>query len=218
MRNIDKGSEPAELLRYRKGTPGATWEGLPGDVKDAMRRALRREQGGLCAYCCRRVHPGAHRCRIEHVVPQARAPERVLEWANIVLCCDGNKGEPPQHTTCDVHKAHRPLARLDPNAYPEKWIRHCRGGRVDSKNPDDDATTQDLEETLNLNQTRLLLNRRRAVDGLREAMARTPGTWTAKAIRKRILALERSADDLVEFQPTLVYWLRRRLRRAEVDP
>ena len=60
MLPIDKGKPPRELAdakRRIKGTPDAVlnWEGLDGHERKAVLRSLIDEQGGLCAYCTRRI-------------------------------------------------------------------------------------------------------------------------------------------------------------------
>lgn len=47
MRLIRKGAEPPLLLGYRK-TQGARYDGLPADAKIELRKALVRDQHGLC--------------------------------------------------------------------------------------------------------------------------------------------------------------------------
>ena len=69
MIKITKGKEPIEWTEVRN-TPGVTYENAP---KDELRKSLLNEQGGLCAYCMRRVSfiPGTTTTtRIEHIKPR----------------------------------------------------------------------------------------------------------------------------------------------------
>jgi hypothetical protein len=55
MRTITKGSEPKSLRDYR-AVPGATYDGKDFTrVKNAIRKALLRDQHHVCCYCMRRI-------------------------------------------------------------------------------------------------------------------------------------------------------------------
>ena len=50
MIEIKKGTEPKELLEYRK-KEFASYADMKGDVKEKVMKSLLSEQGHLCAYC-----------------------------------------------------------------------------------------------------------------------------------------------------------------------
>ena len=87
------------MLRYRKGktpsclaalqsTPGAKWSSLGGTERSEIRSALTRDQGGLCAYCQRRLPAEDHAdvtrgFKIEHW--EARAEEQGdFQWRHLL--------------------------------------------------------------------------------------------------------------------------------------
>jgi uncharacterized protein (TIGR02646 family) len=117
MRRIVGGVPPKSFSRYRAAR--ATYGELSAD-KD-IRRALRDQQKGLCAYCERRlrdVERDDHRTRIEHFHPQAGTrwdadcqvcsgagsqADSPTTWTNLLLCCDGNE-HAGEDFTCDKLK------------------------------------------------------------------------------------------------------------------
>ena len=54
MIEIKKGTEPKELLEYRK-QEFASYADMKGDVKEKVMKSLLSEQGHLCAYCMSRI-------------------------------------------------------------------------------------------------------------------------------------------------------------------
>ena len=57
MIEIKKGTEPKELLEYRK-QEFASYADMKGDVKEKVMKSLLSEQGHLCAYCMSRIDEG----------------------------------------------------------------------------------------------------------------------------------------------------------------
>ena len=57
MRHIEKGPEPVQWMQYRlnQGPPAPRYEDAPGPALQAVREALLRDQGWLCAYCMKRI-------------------------------------------------------------------------------------------------------------------------------------------------------------------
>lgn len=96
MRSIDKGTEPQALRQWKRqnqDTPqNLHYDNLPSDIRDAVKEALLREQGGLCAYTLRRIgqSPG---CHIEHVEPQNSAPDKDLDYRNMAACVPSSGGD-----------------------------------------------------------------------------------------------------------------------------
>jgi uncharacterized protein (TIGR02646 family) len=122
MIKITAAAPPLIFGFYRAN--GATYAELASD--DALRKALFDEQGGLCAYCERKlayVLGGPHSTRIEHFHPQNPAAASTLDaqacrrasgaprlvdsdttWANLLLCCDGQEAQGSSFRHCDVTK------------------------------------------------------------------------------------------------------------------
>lgn len=93
MIEIKKGTEPKELLEYRK-QKYASYASMDSDVKKKVIKSLLSEQGHLCAYCMSRIDEGdgKHKATIEHCTPQAMTTEAErLNYRNMVAVCWGNR-------------------------------------------------------------------------------------------------------------------------------
>lgn len=89
MRKIHKGQEPFTLEKWKRGNPGKRYKDLPHEHRRAIRESCLEEQYGLCAYCCHGITIDcAHN---EHVDAQNSAPNRTLDFSNIVASCNHPK-------------------------------------------------------------------------------------------------------------------------------
>lgn len=193
MRLVRKSKEPKELLEYRL-LPGATFDGLPSGVKSAVRKALVRDQGGLCCYCMRRIRDDddkerkqleqqqVSQVRIEHWKPQSKHAALQLAWLNLFAACNGNEGSSPNDQTCDVRKGDREMT-LDPllpkhiaslhycesASNPEPLPQDRKSLEIGSTNPD---IQEDLEHVLNLNHAMLRRNRKEAIQAMVDGLVR----------------------------------------------
>lgn len=165
------------MIRYRKGgaparltalaaTPGTGWRGLGAPDKDELRAALVRDQGGLCAYCQRRISAevkadGRPRMNIEHWAARSVYPALALTWTNLLGVCDGAAPSPPDlagplKPHCDVGRGAQPLF-LHPvegqGPDPRQYLEYASDGRVRAARPL--PADRDDVETLNLNDPRL---------------------------------------------------------------
>lgn len=85
MRKIDKGMEPQSLTRFNRSDNTSRYRDLPPEESRSIRSSCISEQYGLCAYCCQSITiDDAHN---EHVEAQDRAPNRTLDFSNIVASC-----------------------------------------------------------------------------------------------------------------------------------
>jgi hypothetical protein len=57
-------------------------------------------------------HPRPEATKIEHIQPR-RHREGLLDWNNLVACCDGRQGQRPPLQTCDTKKADTDFACLN---------------------------------------------------------------------------------------------------------
>lgn len=169
---IRRGREPVELTEY-KVRPGACYAELPPETRKAIREQLLEEQGGLCAYCMKRLI-GTYQVRIEHY--QARHPEgvqpeenRELDYNIMLGVCYGNsiEGGNPEQMTCDAHRGNRTLTVSPFKPHSIEQIRYSVDGTILSDNPE---IEQDLNDVLNLNgeKTPLKLHRKGALDSLKK--------------------------------------------------
>ena len=162
MKFIEKSREPKSLRDWKKankGLPHATdYEAISGDVKAALRKAMRREQGDLCAYTMARIDEfkGSH---IEHVQPQKHYPERATDYRNMVLCV-------PEKGPCEYGAIRKGDTRIDESNFVSRFTESCEGrlryrlsGRVVPAS-EADAAAKSTIEILNLNH-QILINARR---------------------------------------------------------
>lgn len=200
MISAPKGPAPTCLNRLMD-TPGADWNSAHGDQKQAMREALKRDQGALCAYCQRRVDSTDAGMRIDHWHPR-EAGGGVFEWTNLVGSCTHRQ-------TCDVAKHETPLF-LHPvrgrGPDPRRFLRYLGDGSVTA---DDTRAAADLR-TLGFNERHLIRARREVIDELRAWMKKREPT-TAELLR-RIAQLETPADEAPEQATTRAYHFRRWVR------
>ncbi len=100
MRKIDKGMEPPSLTRFKRLDKTLRYPDLPPEERVAIRSSCISEQFGLCAYCCHSITiDDAHN---EHLEAQDLAPNRTLDFSNIVASC-------LRHHQCGHGRGTRPL-------------------------------------------------------------------------------------------------------------
>ncbi len=152
MLHIKKGEEPPFLSDFKKKYPSKTYDSAEFErFRMPLNDILRKEQKGLCAYCCSRIESGkAHNEHIEPQHPGKYASNRSLDYGNIVASCNHPK-------TCGKRKgndydAKRFISPLDKDC--EQKFHYYLDGFIDG-----DSYTIDL---LNLNAYELR-NARKAV-------------------------------------------------------
>ena len=124
MRKIDKGQEPDSLSAFKRRHPLARYPDLSDTVRQEIRHTCAAEQFYLCAYCCQRISGANEDTMNEHVEAQDKAPNRTLDFNNLVASCLTPK-------QCDAaHGAQSlPLTPLMPECETE--LRFKLSGRVD---------------------------------------------------------------------------------------
>lgn len=163
MRDIVKGGEPRTIADTRfapttdLSTPARARAAFDQIDKAAVRAALVKEQGWLCAFCMIRIRPeddkGVAAMRIAHRAPIEGAPAQALTWRNLLGSCEGRERSNRPDKTCDVAQRSIPLT-VDPTV-PGACAR-LRYERRDDKRglfitAEDPALRKDIEETLKLN-------------------------------------------------------------------
>jgi uncharacterized protein (TIGR02646 family) len=97
MKHIQKGIEPEKFTDW-KGLANEDWQptydDLSGDVKKAVKDALKAEQGSICCYCERRLQDDDS--HIEHFRPQSNPSVDPLDFSNLLCSCQNQikKGVP----------------------------------------------------------------------------------------------------------------------------
>ena len=114
MRHIEKGPAPEAFEAWKRQANNdwePTWSALQNPEKQAVKDALVTEQGGLCAYCCRRIEATPRSSHIEHVASRQARPNLALAYENFVASCPGepepeDEPEPVSRgaQTCGHHK------------------------------------------------------------------------------------------------------------------
>lgn len=192
--------------------------------KNDVKAVLVNEQGGLCAYCMRRIRMDSH-SRIEHLVPLCADKEKAIDYNNMLGVCDGGEriaGGKEHILCCDAHKKETevhisPLDRVQMNK-----IAYKKDETIYTK-PRDDIMEKDINETLLLNgirksdgsvrdtSTELLKGRRDAykrvccmLDTLDQK-----GKCTSASIKK-ITANLQSAEEREEYLGVMLYHLGRK--------
>ena len=164
MKHINKqeGQEPELFKEFKDQTDGASFKGLYPPAKRALKSALLREQGYICAYCMRQIDNT--NTSIEHYLPQSEYPELSLDYYNLLAVCDGNQGHGKHLIQCDKKKSNKILTKVDPRDQEiEQLIFYTINGNINSA---DDDIESDLFEKLNLNNQRIVENRKVVIDAI----------------------------------------------------
>jgi uncharacterized protein (TIGR02646 family) len=160
VRKIDKGNEPESLAAFKRANPHDRYRDLTEAERRDVRDACTQEQYFLCAYCCQTITGESTDTMNEHVEAQALAPNRTLDFDNIVASCKTAK-------QCDAaHKSQPlPLTPLMPECQVE--LRFKLSGRVEGTTP----RAIEAIRVLNLGDTEasnkaLIEKRKQLVEGL----------------------------------------------------
>ncbi len=222
MRTIEKGPQPGclsglrrEAARIEKETrrPPTKDDWAPKDCGDPIREALCREQGGLCAYCMRRIRPNRDSMKIEHFIPRSRDPGRMYDWGNLLGVCKGvlRGGREGEVLTCDTARGDRPLhihpAKLPPR--PETVFEFDKRGNIMPKGED---AANDCK-ALNLGAKRLRDARRAVIKDFSKRLQNKDDPATIR----RLLETARTPnhDGLLEYAAVVIGYLERKLRSHE---
>ncbi len=115
MKHVRKSQpEPQELADYRARFASAprppSWNEFKKapERREPVKKRLRDDQRGLCAYCEHRLVPEDE--SVEHFVPKSADHARELDWSNLLLCCAGGERPLPEdlpdaRTRFDPHSA-----------------------------------------------------------------------------------------------------------------
>ena len=235
MRAISKLAEPQALAQYRAGVD-ASYERAYDEFadKEAVRAQLVSEQRALCAFCGCRIFNDPLKMKIAHWKPRklkvmdANGEERFpnlpeqLSYANMLGCCNGNEGQPPEKQHCDTHQGNWPLSKnpANPAHRIEDIVSFLNDGSIVSSDAQLNAELGSQradgtfeEGVLNLNLSFLWTNRKDALDGFKAGLQKR-GRLTKEQIT-RLLGLWRGDQpgELKPYAPVVAYWLKKRLAR-----
>lgn len=132
MRKIDKKNMPSSLetwVRSKKGQSDAErynqiHSDKRWDILQDVVEACSKEQFYICAYCCNKISGDTLETRVEHVEARDIAPNRSLDFLNMVASCkDLNQ--------CDKAHANQELPLTPLMAECETELRFMLSGRVE---------------------------------------------------------------------------------------
>lgn len=213
MKLIVKHKEPKEWVEYRN-TPNVSYESKP-----FLREALYDEQGGICAYCMRRLDDEHDRStvssnKIEHLKSQSVCTrEEAMDYSNMVLCCNGQiAGTACENTHCDTHKGEDEIHFSPFEGSFIQSVSYKHDGTILSNHQ---IWNNDFNVVLNLNQAMLVENRHAALKGLVNTMGK--GKWGKAEINRQISSFSnRDANGLYKpYCEMIVWFLRKRLSKMK---
>lgn len=180
MLQIKKQKEPVELVRFR-ATPNARYDGMDAGCKSALKKALLREQGFVCAYCMSRI--GEENCTVEHWMPQSLDPKLDLDFGNMLAVCR-RENVAKSEQTCDVAKNGYRL-KFNPAQDGDRLqiFYNFHSGEIHSKDKDFDGQ---LSSILNLNIAFLKNNRLAVLNGVRRGLKKVPESRLVEKYRADI--------------------------------
>ena len=218
MRTIVKGREPASLTQHRLTLPSNNYKPDYDNYsdKDALRKALVKEQRGLCCYCMKEISSDREKMKIEHWQCQSRYPTKQLDYRNLLAACPGGEGQPPHLQHCDTKKTNDDLKwnPADSTHRIETRLRYEADGSIRSDDPTFDTQ---LCQVLNLNLAELKNNRKGVLDAVLEWWRHERAKVQDRVPRSRLVReRNRRIPQTGELQPycqVAVWWLDQRLKK-----
>ena len=131
MRKINKrpGFEPLSLTDWKGKHLKGKYTDLTNVEREDIRSECLEEQYFLCAYCCKSISGKNHDCMNEHVEARRIAPQRSLDFTNIVASCTTPK-------QCDNSHDSQPLPLTPFMAGCETDLEFTLSGKVRGLTPD----------------------------------------------------------------------------------
>lgn len=211
---IHKKKEPRSLTKLRaklgsraKDPTHDVMKELDKETNEAVRQALLEEQHSVCCYCTCPI--SRDNLRVEHWDPQKLAPERRLEWRNLLGACSGNKGQPGQ-THCDISKGSERI-EIDPqSAKYDKALRYTNSGKMIT---DDPGLQKEVDEILCLNVEKLQRAREAALKAfLKDYQVKKENLKQVGYTRKHLERVENRINQhpAKPFQHIILSFLRRK--------
>jgi len=202
MIRINKGQEPNEWLRYRL-TPGVEYAAAP-----ELRRALLVEQGYICAYCMKRISDD--KSRIEHIKCRERYPEHKLDYNNMIICCSGETGT---EFHCDRKKENSDISFSPFNTHFIDTISYeTYNGKIKSS---DSVWNNEINVILNLNNTRLQLNRKKVIESICIILGKKQ--WTKAQLKSELSKWQLPDNEhrLKEYCGVVIWYLTKKLKAQQ---
>lgn len=170
MRNIQKKSEPTSLTQHRCNTK-TDYDNYA--EKDDLRESLVNEQRGICCYCMQRIYAESDKMKIEHNKSQSpnKFPQMQLDYGNLLGACLGGAGNSRRDQHCDTRKGDDDISfnPADPARDVEILFKFPGSGRIETNDP---QLQSEIDNILNLNHSRLVNNRKAAIDSFTQLLQR----------------------------------------------
>jgi len=212
MKMINKGTAPNSLVEHRT-REGGTYDNYSD--KQAIRACLEREQRGICCYCMSRIKPTPAKMKIEHWKSQSAYAAHQLDYNNLLGACKGGEGQAENKQYCDTCKKNKALSKnpANPLHQIENFIHYKGDGTIFSNN---EAFDKELNEVLNLNVAFLVSNRKAVLDSFKMILTKKRGTLQKATLEKWLKEWsgEANTGTLKPYCQVIVYWLKKRLKRA----
>lgn len=156
MRKISKrtGYEPQSLIDWKRGNPNGDYKELTNIERKDIRIECLKEQYFLCAYCCKLISDNNNDSMNEHVEARRIAPQRSLDFTNIVASCT----TPSQ---CDNSHESQPLPLTPFMAKCETDLEFTLSGKVRGLTPDASETIRVLNLGDDTTNNRSLIEQRK---------------------------------------------------------
>lgn len=216
-----KAKSALSIFIIREGEKAHYSNFKQSDNKDDVQQSLVSEQYYLCAYCMRRIHVAE---KIEHWLSQESSKENshnheTLDYNNMLAVCNGiSIHTPNEYEHCDQSrsKSNRVLT-INPTVKTTiEQIKYLKNGTIYSDNSD---IQEDLNgaKSLNLNNLRLLDNRKRAYEDVKKIIdirCKNKSEAAAKAEIKKIIETWKNPKytndryELKEFCGIVLYFFR----------
>lgn len=208
MIDINKSIEP-RFLRSYKCQRYSSYDGLD---KNQLRECLLNEQGHLCCYCMSRIDED--NCTIEHWNCRAHFPDQQLDYSNLMACCIGNKGKPPDKQHCGERKGAQCISCNPANRehHVEESIQYLLNGLIYSNNA---TLNNEINNVLNLNYSQLRDNRKMTLEGALESI-KTRGSNLTLGWLNNLLCRYTNKDHehrLIEYCGIVTFFLKRRIAK-----
>lgn len=207
MRNIQKKAEPNSLKQHRCSA-NADYDNF--GTKDDLRQSLVSEQRGICCYCMQRIRPSDQKMKIEHWKCQSNYSNQQLNYSNLLAACKGGEGRRSKDQHCDTKKQNFDLTYCPSKTTHnvELHLKYLGDGTIVSG---DSAMSDDINRVLNLNEARLVKNRKKVLEAFQERLGKKRVT-TAALQRELAKWNGDSGGDLDPFCQVIVYYLRKKLK------
>lgn len=192
MRGSKKGTPP-ESFKAWLALENEDWKpsydrNFQNPQKADLVDVLFEEQAGCCVYCGRALRRDEYRSKshIDHFRPQAEGkyPHLQLSHDNLFVSCGPENDKGPSQTCGHIKGDWFDEDRhIDPKDYPTvRYFLFRSSGKIEDANS---GAAKVMIETLNLNDSELVVDRRKLIDGVEESFLEEPretvmGSWNAR--------------------------------------